>query len=34
MLQVMERFNQRLFSIEARLKAVEEGLKIDAIVKA
>ena len=30
MLQVIERFNQRLFSMEARLKAVEEGLRIDA----
>jgi hypothetical protein len=27
MLQVIERFNQRLFSMEAQLKAVEEGLK-------
>ena len=34
MLQVIERFNQRLFSMEARLKAVEEGLRIDAVVKA
>ena len=37
MLQVIKRFNQRLFSIEARLKAVEEGLKeakIYAVVKA
>ena len=37
MLQVIKRFNQRLFGIEARLKVVEEGLKktkIDAAVKA
>ena len=33
-LQVIERFNQRLFSMEARLKAVEEGLRTDAVVKA
>ena len=26
-LQVVERFNQRLFDIEDRLKAVEKGLK-------
>jgi len=26
-LQVVKRFNQRLFDIENRLKAVEEGLK-------
>ena len=26
-LQVIKRFNQRLFDIEDRLKAVEEGLK-------
>jgi len=26
-LQVVERFNQRLFDIEDRLRAVEEGLK-------
>ena len=26
-LQVIERFNQQLFGMEARLKAVEEGLK-------
>ena len=34
MLQVIERFNQRLFNMEARLKAVEEGLRIDAVAKA
>jgi len=33
-LQVIEWFNQRLFSIEARLKVVEKGLRTDAIVKA
>ena len=33
MLQVIKRFNQRLFSIEARLKVVEEGLRINAVVK-
>ena len=36
-LQVIERFNQRLFNIEDRLKAVEEGLKEakkEATVKA
>jgi len=36
-LQVVERFNQRLFDIEDRLKAVEEGLKDakkDAAAKA
>jgi len=36
-LQVVERFNQRLFGIEARLKAIEEGLKEvkkDAAAKA
>ena len=36
-LQVVERFNQRLFNIEDRLKAIEEGLKEakkDAAVKA
>jgi hypothetical protein len=36
-LQVVERFNQRLFDIEDRLKAVEEGLKEakkDAAAKA
>ena len=36
-LQVVERFNQRLFDIEARLKAIEKGLKEvkkDAAVKA
>ena len=36
-LQVIERFSQRLFGVEARLKAVEEGLKktkIDAAAKA
>ena len=36
-LYVVERFNQRLFGIEAQLKAVEEGLKEakkDAAVKA
>jgi hypothetical protein len=32
MLQVIERFNQRLFNMEARLKAVEEG-RINAVVK-
>ena len=32
-LQVVERFNQRLFNIEDRLKAVEEGKK-EAIAKA
>jgi len=34
---VVERFNQRLFGIEARLEAVEEGLKEakkDAAAKA
>jgi hypothetical protein len=34
---VVKRFNQRLFDIEDRLKAVEEGLKEakkEAIVKA
>jgi len=37
MLQVIERFNQRLFGMEARLKAVEEGLRearIHAAAKA
>ena len=37
MLQVVKRFNQRLFDIEGRLKVVEEGLKEakkDAVVKA
>ena len=34
MLQVIKQFNQRLFSIEMYLKAVEEGLRIDAVVKA
>lgn len=36
-LQVVERFNQRFFGIEARLKAIEEGLKEvkkDAAAKA
>jgi len=36
-LQVVKRFNQRLFDIEDRLKAVEEGLKDakkDAAAKA
>lgn len=36
-LQVVERFNQRLFDIEARLKAIEKGLKEvkkDAAAKA
>ena len=33
MLQVIERFNQRLFSMEAHLKTVEEGLRIGAVVK-
>ena len=36
-LQVVKRFNQRLFSVEDRLKAVEEGLKEakkDTTVKA
>jgi len=36
-LQVIKRFNQRLFNIENRLKAVEEGLKEakkDTAVKA
>jgi len=36
-LQVVKRFNQRLFDIEDQLKAVEEGLKDakkDAAVKA
>ena len=36
-LQVIKRFNQRLFDIEDRLKAVEEGLKEakkDIVVKA
>jgi len=36
-LQVVKQFNQRLFNIEDRLKAVEEGLKDtkkDAAVKA
>ena len=36
-LQVVERFNQRLFDIEARLKAIEKGLKEvkkDTAVKA
>jgi len=36
-LQVIERFNQRLFGMEARLKVVEEGLKeakIHTVVKA
>jgi hypothetical protein len=32
-LQVVERFNQRLFDIEDRLRAVEEGLK-EATAKA
>ena len=34
MLQVIKQFNQQLFNIEARLKAVKKGLRIDAIVKA
>ena len=37
MLQVVERFNQRLFGIEDRLKAVEKSLKEakqDAALKA
>jgi len=36
-LQVIKRFNQRLFNIEDQLKAVKEGLKEakkEAIVKA
>ena len=36
-LQVVERFNQRLFDIEDRLKAVEEGkkeVKKEAIAEA